>query len=197
MEATGSPIVSDGEQRWSSFATYPLTDTLAGTGLAPNLGGGGQYFAIFADGHHRQLPRLTAWSVPLQDLRGRHPGEVDRVRDEADEAGGHRALDARSPLSARRGGSRVLARGVRGGSRRTSARRTSARPSGPERRGSPSTSRRGASPPGPTRATRGPVRACSRTSSSSNNRVIDRFARRGARQDRCSHVPGRRSRLGA
>jgi methionine synthase II (cobalamin-independent) len=59
MEATGSPIVSDGEQRWSSFATYPLTDTLAGTGLAPNLGGGGQYFAIFADGHHRQLPRLT------------------------------------------------------------------------------------------------------------------------------------------
>ena len=37
MEATGSPIVSDGEQRWSSFATYPLTDTLAGTGLADNL----------------------------------------------------------------------------------------------------------------------------------------------------------------
>src|SRR4030088_7845 len=59
MEATGSPIVSDGEQRWSSFATYPITDTLAGTGLAPNLAGGGQYFAIFADGHDRQLPRLT------------------------------------------------------------------------------------------------------------------------------------------
>jgi methionine synthase II (cobalamin-independent) len=59
-EATGSPIVSDGEQRWSSFATYPITDTLAGTGLADNLAGtGGQYFAIFADGHHRQLPRLT------------------------------------------------------------------------------------------------------------------------------------------
>ena len=58
-EATGSPIVSDGEQRWSSFATYPITDTLAGTGLAANLAGGGQYFAIFADGHHRQLPRLT------------------------------------------------------------------------------------------------------------------------------------------
>src|SRR6266478_1594769 len=59
MEATGSPIVSDGEQRWSSFATYPITDTLAGTGLAPNLAGGGQYFAIFSDGHPRQLPRLT------------------------------------------------------------------------------------------------------------------------------------------
>jgi methionine synthase II (cobalamin-independent) len=59
MEATGSPIVSDGEQRVSSFATYPLADTLAGTGLAPHLAGDGQYFAIFADGHHRQLPRLT------------------------------------------------------------------------------------------------------------------------------------------
>ncbi len=59
MEATGAPIVSDGEQRASSFATYPLTDTLAGTGLAPNLAADGQYFAIFTDGHHRQLPRLT------------------------------------------------------------------------------------------------------------------------------------------
>lgn len=60
MEATGAPIVSDGEQRVSSFATYPLADTLAGTGLAENLAGDGQYFAIFTDGHHRQLPRLTA-----------------------------------------------------------------------------------------------------------------------------------------
>ena len=60
LEATGSPIISDGEQRWSSFATYALADTLAGTGLADNLAGaGGQYFAIFADGHNRQLPRLT------------------------------------------------------------------------------------------------------------------------------------------
>jgi methionine synthase II (cobalamin-independent) len=59
MEATGSPIVSDGEQRISSFATYPLADTLAGTGLAEHLAGDGQYFAIFTDGHHRQLPRLT------------------------------------------------------------------------------------------------------------------------------------------
>jgi methionine synthase II (cobalamin-independent) len=59
MEATGAPIVSDGEQRISSFATYSLTDTLAGTGLAENLSADGQYFAIFEDGHHRQLPRLT------------------------------------------------------------------------------------------------------------------------------------------
>lgn len=60
MAATGEPVVTDGEQRASSFATYPLTDTLGGTGLAKNLAADGQYFAIFDDGHHRQLPRLTA-----------------------------------------------------------------------------------------------------------------------------------------
>ena len=60
FEATGSPIISDGEQRWSSFATYPVTDTLGGTGLADHLEPtGGQFFAIFADGHDRQLPKLT------------------------------------------------------------------------------------------------------------------------------------------
>lgn len=71
MEATGSPIVSDGEQRASSFATYPLTDTLAGTGLADNLAGDGQYFAIFSDGHH---------GGSLQRMRKRHPGLLCRGR---------------------------------------------------------------------------------------------------------------------
>src|ERR1700748_767785 len=48
LEQTGAPIISDGEQRWSSFATYAITDTLAGTGLADNLArGGGQVFALF------------------------------------------------------------------------------------------------------------------------------------------------------
>ena len=59
LEQTGETRVTDGEQRESSFATYPITDTLAGTGLADNLAGDGQFFAIFDDGHHRQLPRLT------------------------------------------------------------------------------------------------------------------------------------------
>jgi methionine synthase II (cobalamin-independent) len=59
LERTGETYVTDGEQRESSFATYPITDTLAGTGLAENLAGDGQFFAIFDDGHHRQLPRLT------------------------------------------------------------------------------------------------------------------------------------------
>jgi methionine synthase II (cobalamin-independent) len=70
MEATGSPVVSDGEQRWSSFATYPFADTLAGTGLAPHLAPGGQYFAIFADGHHRQLPRLIGGPFRYQTYAG-------------------------------------------------------------------------------------------------------------------------------
>src|ERR1700722_14830317 len=63
LEATGEPIVTDGEQRESSFATYSITDTLAGTGLADNLAGDGQFFAIFDDGHHRHVPRLTGGSV--------------------------------------------------------------------------------------------------------------------------------------
>lgn len=51
FEATGSPILSDGEQGKSSFATYPLT------GLA-NFDAHGVVIN-FADGHSRQLPRLT------------------------------------------------------------------------------------------------------------------------------------------
>jgi methionine synthase II (cobalamin-independent) len=78
MEATGSPIVTDGEQRVPSFATYPIADTLAGTGLAENLAPDGQYFAIFTDGHHRQpiftdghhrqLPRLTGGPFQYKTL---------------------------------------------------------------------------------------------------------------------------------
>ena len=49
--ATGSPVITDGEQRKSSFATYPLEglDSLAGDGVV----------IPFKDGHTRQLPRLT------------------------------------------------------------------------------------------------------------------------------------------
>ena len=43
MESTGQWCVTDGEQRASSFATYPITDTLMGTGLADNLAADGQY----------------------------------------------------------------------------------------------------------------------------------------------------------
>ncbi len=52
FEATGSPVISDGEQTKSSFVTYPLEGmtTLAQDGVT----------IPFEDGHTRQLPRLTA-----------------------------------------------------------------------------------------------------------------------------------------
>ena len=59
LEQTGETAVTDGENRESSFATYNLADTLSGTGAADHLALDGQYFAIFDDGHHRQLPRIT------------------------------------------------------------------------------------------------------------------------------------------
>lgn len=53
FEATGSPVITDGEQTKPSFATYPLAgfnkDQLAADGVV----------IPFADGHTRQLPRLT------------------------------------------------------------------------------------------------------------------------------------------
>jgi len=51
FEATGSPIITDGEQTKPSFATYPIN------GLALDPGG---VVIPFADGHTRQLPKLTA-----------------------------------------------------------------------------------------------------------------------------------------
>ena len=70
FEATGSPVIADGEQWWSSFATYPVTDTLAGTGLTDNLAPGGQYFAIFSDGHYRQLPKLAGGPFHYKNYAG-------------------------------------------------------------------------------------------------------------------------------
>ncbi|MEV0459621.1 5-methyltetrahydropteroyltriglutamate--homocysteine methyltransferase [Catellatospora methionotrophica] len=51
LEELGSPVVTDGEQSKPSFATYPL----AGLALDPDGA-----VIPFADGHTRQLPRLTA-----------------------------------------------------------------------------------------------------------------------------------------
>jgi len=51
MEAVGSPVVTDGEQRKPSFATYPVH------GLASLASGG--VVIPFADGHTRELPVIT------------------------------------------------------------------------------------------------------------------------------------------
>ena len=52
FEETGSPVVTDGEQTKSSFATYPLDGA---SGLAAD-----GVVVPFEDGHTRQLPRLTS-----------------------------------------------------------------------------------------------------------------------------------------
>jgi len=52
FEQTGSPVITDGEQTKPSFATYPLSGL---TNLAPD-----GVVIPFADGHTRQLPRLTS-----------------------------------------------------------------------------------------------------------------------------------------
>ncbi len=52
FEATGSPVVTDGEQTKPSFATYPVHGA---TNLAPD-----GIVIPFEDGHTRQLPRLTS-----------------------------------------------------------------------------------------------------------------------------------------
>ncbi len=52
LEQTGSPVLTDGEQTKPSFATYPLTGL---KNLAPD-----GVVIPFADGHQRQLPRLTS-----------------------------------------------------------------------------------------------------------------------------------------
>lgn len=57
LAETGSQIVSDGEQRRQSFASYPL----AGGDVEA-----GPVFAVFADGHHRVVPTLA--SAPFRFL---------------------------------------------------------------------------------------------------------------------------------
>ena len=52
FEATGSPVITDGEQTKPSFLTYPIHGLMY---LAP-----GGVVVPFADGHQRQLPCLTA-----------------------------------------------------------------------------------------------------------------------------------------
>jgi 5-methyltetrahydropteroyltriglutamate--homocysteine methyltransferase len=52
LEQTDSPVITDGEQTKPSFATYPLTGL---KNLAPD-----GVVIPFADGHQRQLPRLTS-----------------------------------------------------------------------------------------------------------------------------------------
>jgi len=64
FEGTASPVITDGEQTKPSFATYPIhvLDNIAPDGV----------IIPFADGHQRQLPRLTAgpFRAPLRHAAG-------------------------------------------------------------------------------------------------------------------------------
>jgi methionine synthase II (cobalamin-independent) len=71
FEETGSPIVTDGEQRKPSFATYPIHG-------AKNLAPGGVTIK-FKDGHERQLPvlasgpfRYTTYAASYLDAAKKH-----------------------------------------------------------------------------------------------------------------------------
>jgi 5-methyltetrahydropteroyltriglutamate--homocysteine methyltransferase len=58
FEETGSPVISDGEQTKPSFVTYPIH------GLKTLTSGG--VVIPFADGHTRQLPKITAGPFQYQ-----------------------------------------------------------------------------------------------------------------------------------
>ena len=62
FEATGSPVITDGEQWKPSFATYPVAGI---KGLDPN-----GVVIPFADGHTRQLPKITTSPFQYQVYTG-------------------------------------------------------------------------------------------------------------------------------
>ena len=99
-EATGSPIISDGEQRWSSFATYPIADTLAGTGSGAGSRAGRSVLRDLRRWSRPPVAQADGRPVEVQLLCGGHVGEVVAVCDQADEAGRHRAVDAGAAVPA-------------------------------------------------------------------------------------------------
>ena len=59
MEEIGQPYITDGEQRASSFATYPFADTLGKTGLAEHLAANGQYLFVLPPKAHAATLTVT------------------------------------------------------------------------------------------------------------------------------------------
>lgn len=62
FEQTGSPVITDGEQSKPSFVTYPIAGMKQ---LAPD-----GVVIPFADGHTRQLPKLTSGAFRYQAYAG-------------------------------------------------------------------------------------------------------------------------------
>jgi len=91
LEETGSPVLTDGEQMKPSFATYPLAGLhkLAFDGVT----------IPFADGHTRQPPRLSGWSVCLWRACSRLFGGGAEVHEASGEAGCDFGLGAEPVVS--------------------------------------------------------------------------------------------------
>src|SRR5206468_3663489 len=71
FEATGSPIITDGEQTKPSFATYPIAGL---TNLAPD-----GVVIPFADGHTRQLPKITSGPFHYQTYANSYLEKVKQL----------------------------------------------------------------------------------------------------------------------
>lgn len=73
FEATGSPVLTDGEQTKSSFVTYPLEGL---TSLSPD-----GVEIPFEDGHVRQLPVLTEGPFEYQNLAGSYVARTKKFTE--------------------------------------------------------------------------------------------------------------------
>ncbi|MFW6182035.1 MAG: cobalamin-independent methionine synthase II family protein [Spirochaetota bacterium] len=73
FEQTGSPVITDGEQAKPSFATYPVhgMENLAPDGVVIR----------FADGHQRQLPRLTSGPFRYRTYASSYLAKARRFTD--------------------------------------------------------------------------------------------------------------------
>lgn len=109
FEATGSPVITDGEQTKPSFATYPI-DGLSS--LAPD-----GVVIPFADGHQRQLPRLNGRPVPLCERCRCVPQGRQDPDARTGQAGRDHGVGAEPALSRERY-TGLFERGVPGGPRR-------------------------------------------------------------------------------
>ena len=71
MEATGAPVITDGEQTKPSFATYPVD------GLDTLVPGG--FVISFEDGHTRQLPMITKGPFRYTNYAGQYVEAARRL----------------------------------------------------------------------------------------------------------------------
>ena len=91
FEETDSPIITDGEQTKSSFATYPLDGA---SGLAAD-----GVVIPFEDGHTRQLPRLGHGTISLRNSRVDIPRGGQTTHDVAGQAGRDLRIGSEPALS--------------------------------------------------------------------------------------------------